>query len=193
MGSCSTLLKMMVGQLIPTSGQVKAHHHLKIGYYNQHLQELLDENISPLEYMIKEFDEEPQTMRRALGRFGVTGKAQTMPIKLLSDGMKSRVVLSWIAYKAPHMLFLDEPTNHLDMETIDALAEGILNFEGGVVLISHDFRLLDQVAQDIYVCENLTINKWPGSIAEYKEHLTAKMHKEEEDIDAHLEEWTKKM
>jgi ATP-binding cassette subfamily F protein 2 len=104
---------MMVGQLIPTSGQVKAHHHLKIGYYNQHLQDLLDENISGLEYMIKEFEEEPQVMRRALGRFGVTGKAQTMPMKLLSDGMKSRIVLSYIAYQAPHMLFLDEPTNHL--------------------------------------------------------------------------------
>jgi ATP-binding cassette subfamily F protein 2 len=184
----STLLKLMVGELTPTLGQVKAHHHLKVGYYNQHLQEKLDEDLSPLEYMIKEFDEDPQTMRRALGRFGVSGKAQTAPMRILSDGMKSRVVLSWIAYKSPHMLFLDEPTNHLDMETIDSLAEGIAEFEGGLVLISHDFRLLNRVAEDIYICDKQTITRWEGDIASYKEHLIEKMHKEEEEMDD--EDWS---
>eukprot|EP01122_Echinamoeba_exundans_P011879 TRINITY_DN485_c0_g1_i1.p1 TRINITY_DN485_c0_g1~~TRINITY_DN485_c0_g1_i1.p1 ORF type:complete len:583 (-),score=174.51 TRINITY_DN485_c0_g1_i1:146-1894(-) len=180
----STLLKLLTGRLTPISGQVKAHHHLKIGYYHQHLEEEIDQNLSPLEYMIKEFDAEPQLMRRALGRFGVTGKQQTTPMKILSDGVKSRVVFSWLAYKAPHMLMFDEPTNHLDMETIDALAEGINEFDGGLILVSHDFRLINQVAKEIMVCENQSVKRWKGTIQEYKEHLAQKLRDEEAEYDA---------
>ena len=66
-------------------------------------------------------------------------------MKNLSDGQRCRVIFAWLAGKAPHMLFLDEPTNHLDMETIDALGEAINEFEGGLLLVSHDFRLINQV------------------------------------------------
>lgn len=177
----STLLKLLTGRLTPFSGQVKAHHHLRIGFYHQHLEEEMDQSLSPLEYMVKEFDADVQLMRRALGRFGVTGKQQTTPMKVLSDGIKSRVVLSYLAYKSPHMLMFDEPTNHLDMETIDALADAINDFEGGLILVSHDFRLINQVAKDIMVCENQTVKKWKGTIQEYKEHLIEKLHKEEEE------------
>lgn len=77
-----------------------------------------------------------------------------MPIKNLSDGQRSRLIFAWLAFTAPHMLILDEPTNHLDMETIDALANAINRFEGGVVLVSHDFRLIDQVANEIWIAEH---------------------------------------
>lgn len=78
------------------------------------------------------------------------------------------------------MLLLDEPTNHLDMETIDALADAINDFDGGLMLVSHDFRLISQVAEEIWVCQNETITKWKGSIESYKEHLRKKVLKDQE-------------
>lgn len=107
---------------------------------------------------------------------------QTAPIKQLSDGQRCRVVFAWLSWQTPHMLLLDEPTNHLDMETIDALADAINNFEGGLVLVSHDFRLINQVADEIWICENQTVTKWEGDIIEYKDHLKAKvMHESNKD------------
>ena len=74
--------------------------------------------------------------------------------------------------------FADEPTNNLDLDTIDALADAINDFEGGMVLVSHDFRLINQVAEEIWVCEKGTITKWEGSIQDYKEHLREKILKD---------------
>jgi len=180
----STLLKLLTGDITPTKGQVRRHSHLGIAYYHQHLSDHLDFELSPLEFMQKCFPKdfvEIEAARRAIGRYGLTGKQQVMPIKFLSDGQRSRVCFAWISWNNPHLLLLDEPTNHLDIETIDSLADAINAFDGGLVLVSHDFRLISQVAKEIWVCEKQTINKWNGDISAYKQTLVDKVRREQKD------------
>jgi len=172
----STLLKLIVGELTPLTGLVRRHNKLTIGWYHQHLCDQLDENLSPLQWMLGQFPgTDTEVMRRVVGRYGITGQIQTLPIRCLSDGQKSRVVFGWLAHQAPHMLLLDEPTNHLDMETIDALADAINNWDGGLILVSHDFRLINQVAKEIWICENKHVTPWKGNIMDYKSYLRKKM------------------
>lgn len=173
----STLLKLMVNELIPTDGMIKRHSHLRFGRYHQHLTETFEMDLSPCEYMIKLFPEtiNKDNVRTSVGRFGITGNNQTEPIRNLSDGQKSRLAFAIISHQHPHILLLDEPTNHLDIETIDALADAINDFEGGMVLVSHDFRLITQVADEIWVCDNGTVTKWNGDIMSYKDMLRDQM------------------
>jgi ATP-binding cassette subfamily F protein 2 len=173
----STLLKLLYGELVPTNGMIRKNSHLRIARYHQHLHELLDLDLSPLDYMLKAFPEqkEREEMRKVIGRYGLTGRQQVAPIRQLSDGQRCRVVFAWLAYQCPHLLLLDEPTNHLDIETIDTLADAIAEFEGGMVLVSHDFRLISQVADTIWVCENEKVTKWEGDILSYKDHLKSKI------------------
>jgi ATP-binding cassette subfamily F protein 2 len=176
----STLLKLIVGDITPVNGLVRRHNKLSIGWYHQHLCDQLDENMSPLQWMLQQFPgTETEAMRRVVGRYGITGQIQTLPIRCLSDGQKSRVVFGWLAHQEPHMLLLDEPTNHLDMETIDALADAINNWDGGLVLVSHDFRLINQVAKEIWVCENKRVLPWKGNIMDYKSYLRKRMLEEQ--------------
>jgi len=176
----STLLKLIAGELSPTDGRVRKHQHLKFGRYHQHLTEILDMNMSALDWMFKTFPDEKdlEKMRKFLGRYGLTGKQQTCPIGNLSDGQRSRIIFGWLAFQNPHMLLLDEPTNHLDIDTIDALAEAINEFDGGMILVSHDFRLIMQVAKSIWVCEGGKVTPWQGDIFSYKKVLKAKAKKD---------------
>lgn len=173
----STLLKLLCGELHPTDGRIRKHQHLKFGRFNQHLHEILDMKAPALEWMLTTFPDEKdvETMRKFLGRYGLSGKQQTCPIENLSDGQRSRIIFAWLAFQNPHMLLLDEPTNHLDIETIDALAEAINEFDGGMVLVSHDFRLIMQVAKEIWVCENGEVTPWKGDIYSYKKTLKKKL------------------
>jgi len=169
----STLLKLIDGSLDATSGFVSRNNHLKIGRFHQHLNEILDPKLNSIEFIQQQFPElrEIEHVRKIVGRYGLTGKAQTNPIGHLSDGQRCRIIFAWIAQQCPHMLLLDEPTNHLDIETIDSLADAINHFEGGLVLVSHDFRLINQVAKEIWVCEHKTVTKWNQDIVAYKNHL----------------------
>jgi len=176
----STLLNLLVGDLQPTSGMIRKNSHLRIARYHQHLHELLDMDVSPLDYMLNAFPQvkEREEMRKIIGRYGLTGRQQICPIRQLSDGQRCRVVFAWLAWQTPHLLLLDEPTNHLDMETIDALADAINDFDGGMVLVSHDFRLINQVAEEIWICEKETVTKWKGNILDYKDTLKKHIDKE---------------
>merc|ERR1719457_226333 len=180
----STLLKLLAGELLPSDGMIRVNSHVKIGRYHQHLTEQLELDMSPLDYMMKCYPaiKAREEMRKIIGRYGLTGKQQVNPIMNLSDGQKCRVCFAWLALQNPHLLFLDEPTNHLDIETIDALAEAINEFEGGMMLVSHDFRLISQVAQEIWVCEHQTITKWKKDILAYKQHLKSRIDKQTHDI-----------
>ncbi|PAA65748.1 hypothetical protein BOX15_Mlig024741g1, partial [Macrostomum lignano] len=175
----STLLKLIAGELQPTDGLIRRHSHVRIGRYHQHLHEMLDISLTSLDWMMRQFPEitERDEMRKILGRYGLTGAQQVCPIRTLSDGQRCRIIFAWLANKSPHMLLLDEPTNHLDIETIDALAEAICEFQGGLLLVSHDFRLIQQVAEEIWECNNCKVTKWEGDIFSYKEELTKEITK----------------
>jgi len=117
---------------------------------------------------VKDFDQ----WRQQLGMYGISGNRQTRPMQTMSDGYRTRVVMMLLALRSPQMLLLDEPTNHLDMECIDGLARGINNYKGGLILVSHDFRLISQVAKEIWVCDHKTVKTWTkGGIETYKAHL----------------------
>lgn len=184
----STLLKLMLQQIEPTVGEVKRSGKLRVGHYNQHSEAVLDLEKAPLTFLQELYPEgiittegkrkmEVAEWRGKLGMFGVTGEFQTRKMKTMSDGMRTRVVMLLIALVNPHVLLLDEPTNHLDMQCIDALAMAINKFSGGLVLVSHDFRLIGQVAKEIWVCDNKTIAPWKGDIQSYKQHLKKQVMK----------------
>jgi len=177
----STLLRIFTSALSPTKGVVSRHTHLKLGMYSQHSAEQLDLTKSALDFVRDKFSDKSsdlQYWRQQLGKYGLSGESQTALMGTLSDGQKSRIVFALLAIESPNMLLLDEPTNGLDIPTIDSLADAINAFNGGVVVVSHDFRLLDKIAKDIMVCENKTVKRWTGSIGDYKNHLRKKMIQE---------------
>jgi ATP-binding cassette subfamily F protein 2 len=173
----STLLKLFCGDLTPCEGEIKRHLDLVFGRYHQHSVDQLDQKKNPLDFLITTFPKirkEEKEWRSHLGRFGVSGKMQKTVIGKLSDGQKTRIVFAMLALEKPNMIILDEPTNHLDMESIDSLAQAIKGFAGGCFLVSHDFRLIDQVAKEIWVCDHKNISKWGGTIQTYKNMLKKK-------------------
>lgn len=185
----STLLKLMRDEIQACEGEIKRHGHLRIGVYNQHSDEILDMKKCPLEFLMELYPEgitttsglkkmELDDWRAKLGQYGLQRDRQTRPIGTMSHGLQTRLVMLMIALKNPHILLLDEPTNHLDMDCIDGLADAIKNFTGGCVLVSHDFRLISQVAEVIWVCDDKTIKKWSGDIVSYKAHLKKQTEKQ---------------
>ncbi|CAE6911200.1 ABCF1 [Symbiodinium sp. CCMP2592] len=184
----STFLKLLDGSLEPTHGFVRRHAKLQLARFTQHHIEMMDPDSDAVTHMrklgaggIKEDGTSEVTIeeaRKYLGRFGLHGDLALQPVKFLSGGQKSRLAFAELAWSAPHIMLLDEPTNHLDLETIEGLAMALNKFEGGVVLVSHDDRLLSMVADELWVVTPGKSKDVPGrvtvfegSFEEYREML----------------------
>ncbi|GAV61028.1 ABC_tran domain-containing protein [Cephalotus follicularis] len=187
----STLLNLLAGDLVPSEGEVRKSQKLRIGRYSQHFVDLLTMDETPVQYLLRLHPDQEglskqEAVRAKLGKFGLPSHNHLTPIAKLSGGQKSRVVFTSISMSKPHILLLDEPTNHLDMQSIDALADALDEFTGGVVLVSHDSRLISRVCDDeekseIWVVEDGTVRNFPGTFEEYKEELQREIKEEVDD------------
>lgn len=165
----TTLLKIIMGLLAPTAGVRHAHRNLKFGYFSQHHVDQLDMNVNCVELIQSTYPGKPiEEYRRQLGSFGVTGDMALQTVGSLSGGQKSRVAFARMCMGYPNFLILDEPTNHLDIETIEALGKGINKYNGGVILVSHDERLIRMVCKELWVCGNESVASIEGGFDEYR-------------------------
>ena len=134
----------------------------------------------------------PEEIRAKLGKFGLPGHNHLTPIVKLSGGQKARVVFTAIQLSNPHILLMDEPTNHLDMQYIDALGTALDEFDGGVVLITHDAhicsKVLDAETSEIWVVDEGTVEKFDGDFQEYREKLYGEIVKRKKELLRRLRE-----
>ncbi|XP_030250489.1 ATP-binding cassette sub-family F member 3 [Sparus aurata] len=175
----STILKLLMGELTPVNGVRQAHRSLKIGYFSQHHVDQLDLNVCSVELLLNRFPgRTEEEYRHQLGGYGITGELATRPVASLSGGQKSRVAFAQMTMPCPNFYILDEPTNHLDMETIEALAKALNKFKGGVILVSHDERLIRLVCKELWVCETGKVRRIDGGFDEYRDILHEQFKKE---------------
>merc|ERR1719232_1367453 len=167
----STFLKLLLGDLEPTKGECRRNLRLKVGRFDQHSGEHLTAEESPTEYLMRLFNLPVEKARKQLGSFGLQSHAHTIKMKDLSGGQKSRVALAELTLSAPDVVILDEPTNNLDIESIDALAEAIGEYEGGVIIVSHDERLIRDTECQLWVTEDQTINEIEGDFDDYRKEV----------------------
>ena len=168
----TTLLKLLIGENEPVKGIRHVHRGLKIGYFSQHHVDQLEMNITCLELMATKFPgKNTEIYYHQLGSYGITGDLALRKISTLSGGQKSRLAFAVMSMPQPNFLILDEPTNHLDMETIDALAISINNFAGGVILVSHDERLIEKVCKELWLCRDKQVKSIEGGLILYKKLL----------------------
>ncbi|OBT89310.1 ATP-binding cassette, sub-family F, member 3 [Pseudogymnoascus sp. 03VT05] len=170
----TTVLKLLIGQLTPTKGLISQNPRLRVGFFAQHHVDALDLNDSAVGFMSKNYPGKPdEDYRRHLGAFGITGMTGLQKMELLSGGQKSRVAFACLSLQNPHILVLDEPSNHLDIEAMDALAQALKNFQGGILMVSHDVTMLQTVCTSLWVCDEGIVEKFPGDVQAYKRRITA--------------------
>ena len=168
----TTVLKLLIGQLQPISGLISQNPRLRIGFFAQHHVDALDMNASAVGFMAKNYPgKQDEEYRRHLGAFGITGTTSLQRLSLLSGGQKSRVAFACLSLTNPHILVLDEPSNHLDIEAMDALSLALRNFQGGVLMVSHDVTMLQTVCTSLWVCEGGTVEKFDGDVKAYKRRI----------------------
>jgi ATP-binding cassette subfamily F protein 3 len=164
----STFAKLLAGALGHKDGEFWRDRRMKAGWFHQHQIEALDPQETPLDLMRRALPEASESQRRArLGHFGMTvAKAETRAIDL-SGGERARLLLNMVAMEAPHLLILDEPTNHLDIDSRRALLDALNEYEGAVVIITHDRSLMELVADRLWLTADGTIRPFDGDLDDY--------------------------
>ncbi|GBQ18287.1 ABC transporter ATP-binding protein [Komagataeibacter rhaeticus DSM 16663] len=169
----STFAKLVAGRLAPQSGTMQHSPKLKVGYFAQHQAEELRPDETPVDHMARALPgATPPAVRAQLARFGLDAERAETPTRDLSGGEKARLLLALATRDAPHLLILDEPTNHLDLDARDALIRALAEFEGAVLLISHDPHLVELVADRLWLVGDGTVRPFEGDMAEYRTWLT---------------------
>jgi ATP-binding cassette subfamily F protein 3 len=168
----STFAKLLAGRMEPLSGKVYGASKVTVGYFAQHQLDDLNPLSTPYDYMVKLMPDATEAQKRTkLGTFGFSvDKADTKCAKL-SGGEKARLLLALTAFHAPHLLILDEPTNHLDIDSREALIHALAEYEGAVVLISHDRHLVEATADRLWVVKNGTVSNYDGDMESYRAEL----------------------
>jgi ATP-binding cassette subfamily F protein 3 len=164
----TTLARLLAAQLAPADGKMQASGKMRVGYFTQYQVEELASDGTPLEHMTRAMTgKTPGAIRAQLGRFGFSGNRATADVAKLSGGERARLALALITRDAPHLLILDEPTNHLDVDAREALVQALNDYQGAVILISHDRHMVELTADRLVLVEGGTAVDYPGSIEDY--------------------------
>jgi ATP-binding cassette subfamily F protein 3 len=169
----STFVRLLSDRLKPREGTMKRVPRLRVGYFSQDQEESLDYEATPFQHMGSELGPGvgETKVRAQLGRFGFSRERADLKVGLLSGGEKTRLLLALATRNAPHLLLLDEPTNHLDMDARASLVEAINDFDGAVVLVSHDTHLVKMVADQLWLVANGKVTPFDGDIDDYQATL----------------------
>lgn len=168
----STLIKGMCGELAPLAGTVQRPSALKIGYFAQHQVDHLPMDVSPLAFLKSRHPEKSEKeLTTYLGGFGFNRDQSLSSLARFSGGEKSRIALAAIILEKPNLLLLDEPTNHLDLEVRQALAFALQDYEGTMVLVSHDRYLMRTLVDELYIIHDGKLTHFEGSVEDYQDML----------------------
>jgi ATP-binding cassette, subfamily F, member 3 len=164
----TTFAKMLAGALPLQSGQMKREQRIRVGWFHQHQIEALDPDDTPLDILRRERPEDSESARRSrLAQFGLSFDKQETTVANLSGGERARLLLNLVAMAAPHLLILDEPTNHLDIDSRRALLDALNDYEGAVILITHDRSLIELVADRLWLTADGHIKPFAGDMDDY--------------------------
>ena len=165
----STLAKLLAERLAPLSGEVRRGPKLKVGYFAQHQTDELVVAENPIDHMARALPNAlPPKLRAQLARFGLDADRAETPIVNLSGGEKARLLLALATRDAPQLLILDEPTNHLDIDARDALVKALSDFQGAVLLITHDPHLVELIADRLWLVGDGTVKPFDGDLDDYR-------------------------
>ncbi|WP_318364854.1 ABC transporter ATP-binding protein [Enterobacter sp.] len=169
----STLIKLLAGELNPVSGEIGLAKGIKLGYFAQHQLEFLRADESPIQHLARIAPQElEQKLRDYLGGFGFQGDKVSEVTGRFSGGEKARLVLALIVWQRPNLLLLDEPTNHLDLDMRQALTEALIEFEGALVVVSHDRHLLRSTTDEFYLVHGGKVEAFDGDLEDYQQWLS---------------------